>query len=57
LPKLRYKKLEMQDNKELDEYPKFYLYKRIVQAKLFIDNNSADNIDLDKISNGSPFHN
>lgn len=45
----------MQDNKELEGYPKFYLYKRIVQAKLFIDNNSADNIDLDKISNEAYF--
>jgi AraC-like DNA-binding protein len=45
----------MQDNKELEEYPKFYLYKRIVQAKLFMDNNSAENIDLDKISNEAYF--
>lgn len=45
----------MQDNKELEGYPKFYLYKRIVQAKLFIDKNSADNIDLDKISNEAYF--
>ncbi len=45
----------MQDDKEREEYPKFHLYKRIVQAKLFIDNNSADNIDLDKISNEAYF--
>ena len=31
-----------------EEYPKVYLYKRIVQAKLFLDKNYAENIDLDK---------
>lgn len=45
----------MQDNEELEGYPKFYLYKRIVQAKLFIDNNSAEDIDLDRISNEAYF--
>ncbi|WP_343675232.1 AraC family transcriptional regulator [Chitinophaga sp.] len=35
--------------------PGFYLYKRIVQAKLFIDNNSADPIDLDQISDEAYF--
>jgi AraC-like DNA-binding protein len=45
----------MQDDKELEGYPKFYLYKRIVQAKLFIDNHSDENIDLDKISNEAYF--
>lgn len=30
-------------------YPKVYLYRRIVQAKLFIDTNYADNIDLNNI--------
>jgi AraC-like DNA-binding protein len=38
-----------------EHYPKFYLYKRIVQAKLFIDNNYAENIDLDKISDEAYF--
>ncbi|WP_420398740.1 AraC family transcriptional regulator [Flagellimonas sp.] len=36
-------------------YPKIYLYKRIVQAKLFIDNNFQDKIDLDNISDESHF--
>ncbi|MEP6750141.1 MAG: AraC family transcriptional regulator [Bacteroidota bacterium] len=41
------------------QYPKVYLYKRIVQAKLFIDNNYADKIDINNISDKayfSPFH-
>ena len=36
-------------------YPKIYLYKRIVQAKLFIDNNYADNIDLNNIADEAYF--
>jgi AraC-like DNA-binding protein len=39
----------------LDQYPKVYLYRRIVQAKLFIDSNYADKIDLDNISNEACF--
>lgn len=38
-----------------DLYPKVYLYRRIVQAKLFIDANYADNIDLDNISDEAYF--
>ncbi|WP_425235392.1 helix-turn-helix domain-containing protein [Ulvibacterium sp.] len=38
-----------------NSYPKMYLYKRIVQAKLFIDNNFCDKIDLDNISDESHF--
>ncbi|WP_282159963.1 helix-turn-helix domain-containing protein [Ulvibacterium marinum] len=38
-----------------NSYPKMYLYKRIVQAKLFIDNNFCDKIDLDNISDESYF--
>jgi AraC-like DNA-binding protein len=38
-----------------EQYPKVYLYRRIVQAKLFIDNNYADNIDLDNISDEAYF--
>jgi AraC-like DNA-binding protein len=38
-----------------EEYPKFYLYKRIVQAKLFIENNYALKIDLDNISDEAYF--
>src|SRR5690348_8350240 len=38
-----------------DNYPKIYLYKRIVQAKLFIDGHYSDNIDLDNISDEAYF--
>ena len=38
-----------------EQYPKVYLYRRIVQAKLFIDNNYAENIDLDNISDEAYF--
>ena len=38
-----------------EQYPKVYLYKRIVQAKLFIDNNYALKIDLDNISDEAYF--
>jgi AraC-like DNA-binding protein len=34
---------------------KFYLYHRIVKAKLFIDNNYAEHIDLDNISGEANF--
>jgi len=33
-----------------EEYPKVYLYRRIVQAKLFIDNNYFNKIDLNNIA-------
>jgi AraC-like DNA-binding protein len=36
-------------------YPKVYLYKRIVQAKLFIDANYHHDIDLDNISDEACF--
>lgn len=38
-----------------EQYPKVYLYRRIVQAKLFIDNNYAEKIDLNNISNEAYF--
>ena len=38
-----------------ENYPKVYLYKRIVQAKLFIDSNYADKIDVDNISDEAYF--
>jgi AraC-like DNA-binding protein len=38
-----------------EQYPKVYLYQRIVQAKLFIDTNYADKIDLDNISDEAYF--
>lgn len=37
------------------EYPKVYLYRRIVQAKLFIDAHYADKIDLNNISDEAYF--
>ncbi len=37
------------------EYPKVYLYRRIVQAKLFIDKNYASKIDLTNISDEAYF--
>jgi len=38
-----------------EQYPKVYLYRRIVQAKLFIDKHYADNIDLNNISDEAYF--
>ena len=38
-----------------ETYPKVYLYRRIVQAKLFIDANFANNIDLNNISDEAIF--
>jgi AraC-like DNA-binding protein len=39
----------------MESYPKIYLYKRIVQAKLFIDANFSDAIDLDNIADNAFF--
>jgi AraC-like DNA-binding protein len=39
----------------VEQYPKVYLYQRIVQAKLFIDSQYADKIDLDNISDEAYF--
>ena len=39
----------------MENYPKIYLYRRIVQAKLFIDNNCSENIDLDNIADEAYF--
>jgi len=39
----------------MENYPKIYLYRRIVQAKLFIDNHLAEQIDLDNISDEAYF--
>jgi len=36
-------------------YPKIYLYKRIVQAKLFMDDNYAETIDLNNIADEAYF--
>jgi AraC-like DNA-binding protein len=38
-----------------EQYPKVYLYQRIVQAKLFIDSNYSHKIDLDNISDEAYF--
>ncbi len=40
---------------EKENYPNIYLYRRIVQAKLFIDNNYANAIDLDNIATEASF--
>jgi AraC-like DNA-binding protein len=39
----------------MEQYEKIYLYQRIVRAKLFIDNNYFDNLDLHNISDQSYF--
>src|SRR5215218_2295164 len=38
-----------------ENYPKIYLYKRIVQAKLFIDSHFSDSLDLNNIANEACF--
>lgn len=38
-----------------EQYPNIYLYRRIVQAKLFIDNNYAETIELDNIADEAYF--
>ena len=38
-----------------EQYPKIYLYRRIVQAKLFIDKFYSEKIDLDNISDEAYF--
>src|SRR5258706_4275848 len=40
---------------EKEEYPKVYVYRRIVEAKLFIDENFGDKIDLNNIAEESCF--
>lgn len=39
----------------LEQYQKIYLYRRIVQAKLFIDNHYAEKIDLTNIADEAHF--
>ena len=39
----------------LEEYPKIYLYRRVVQAKLYIDSCYAEQIDLNNISGEAYF--
>lgn len=38
-----------------DTYPRIYLFKRIIQAKLFIDTHYSERIDLDNISDEAHF--
>src|SRR5689334_15724931 len=38
-----------------EQFPKIYLYRRIVQAKLFIDKNFAGDINLDAIADEAFF--
>jgi AraC-like DNA-binding protein len=38
-----------------EQFPKIYLYRRIVQAKLFIDSHFAENINLDNIADEAFF--
>ena len=38
-----------------EQYPKLYFYRRLVQAKLFIDAHYADKIDLDNIADEAYF--
>jgi AraC-like DNA-binding protein len=39
----------------MDSYPKQYLYRQIVRAKIFIDENFASDIDLDNIADEACF--
>ena len=39
----------------VENYPKVYLYRRIVRAKLYIDTNYAENVDLDNIADEAFF--
>ena len=39
----------------MEQFEKIYLYKRIVQAKLYIDNHYAENIDLENIADQAHF--
>ena len=38
-----------------EEYPRVYLYRRVVQAKLFIDQHFSEAIDLDNIAEEASF--
>lgn len=39
----------------MSDYPKFYLYRRIVQAKLFIDNHFSGAVDLETSADEAAF--
>ena len=38
-----------------NQHPKMYMYKRVVEAKLFIDRNYNEKIDLENISDKAHF--
>ena len=40
---------------QTDIHPKMYMYKRVVEAKCYIDSHYFENIDLEQISNQSKF--
>jgi AraC-like DNA-binding protein len=44
-----------QRSNKVEAYPKIYLYRRIVQAKLFIDNHFDDCIELENIASSASF--
>lgn len=48
-------KFKKQTKTPIEPYQKVYLYRRIVQAKLFIDSNYAKNIDVSNISDEAHF--
>jgi AraC-like DNA-binding protein len=39
----------------MEKYPKIYLFRRVVQAKLFVDENYAEHLELDNISDEACF--
>ena len=42
-------------SEEVEIHPKMYMYRRIVEAKRYIDEHFAEKIDLDEISNKAAF--
>jgi AraC-like DNA-binding protein len=50
-----HKKYLANKNMATEQYPKVYLYRRIVQAKLFIDNHYSESIDLNNIADEAYF--
>jgi len=39
----------------MEQFPQIYLYRRVVQAKLFIDNHFANTLDLDNMAGEASF--
>lgn len=46
---------DMKNNQHSHSHPKTYLYKRVVEAKLYIDQHFAEPIDLEQISDQASF--